>query len=165
MTRPLLALFAALCVGLAPFAVRAQTAPGDHAVPGAWRLATVVVETSAGARVGYTVELAVSAAERRTGLMGRRTLAPDAGMLFDFGYTQPLAMWMRNTYIPLDMLFADAAGVIVDVITATTPLSEALLIPRAPARYVLELCAGQATAQGIARGDRLRLPAALRTSP
>ncbi|NND49045.1 MAG: DUF192 domain-containing protein, partial [Rhizobiales bacterium] len=60
----------------------------------------------------FQVEIAVSQAERAKGLMFRRSLAPDRGMLFDFGEEQSVSMWMRNTYISLDMLFAGADGVI-----------------------------------------------------
>lgn len=155
MRRAVLLLCAALCVGLALPALRADDAPG------AMRVAALVIETQAGRQIEYTVELALSDAERRRGLMGRRRLAADAGMLFDFGAAQPIAMWMRDTHVALDMVFADEAGVIVDLIAHTTPLSDTLLMPRAPARYVLELRAGQSAAQGIATGDRLRL----RTSP
>lgn len=123
------------------------------------------VERADGSGVSYTVEIARSADERQRGLMGRRTLEPGAGMLFDFGAEQSLAMWMRNTYVPLDMLFADAAGTIVDVIERTEPLSDKLLVPRAPTRYVLELLAGQVAQHGLARGQRLRLPPALRNDP
>ncbi len=151
-----LVLLLALCGGLVQAADGAQ-----RALPSA----ELVVEKADGTSVGYTVELALDDAARRRGLMERRALAPDAGMLFDFGAERPLAMWMRNTYIALDMLFADADGAIVDLIERTTPLSDALLMPRAPARYVLELPAGQAAAHGFAVGDRLRLPADVRTSP
>lgn len=159
MRRATLFLFAALCVACALPAAGADA--GEGVAPGAMRVATLVVDTRSGRQIEYTVELALSEAERRQGLMGRHRLAPDAGMLFDFGAAQPIAMWMRNTYLALDMVFADEAGVIVDIIAHTTPLSEALLMPRAAARYVLELGAGQTAARGIAAGDRLRL----RTSP
>lgn len=127
--------------------------------------APLAVVRADGVEVAYTVELARSAAERRQGLMGRRRLAADAGMLFDFGQEQAIAMWMRNTYVALDMLFADTDGRIVDIIVHTVPFSETLQVPRAPARYVVELVAGQVATRGIAIGDRLRLPDALRTSP
>lgn len=126
--------------------------------------APLTVVRADGVEVRYTVEIARSADERRQGLMGRRRLAADAGMLFDFGQEQTIAMWMRNTYIALDMLFADADGRIVDIIVRTVPFSETLQVPRAAARYVVELVAGQVATRGIAIGDRLRLPDALRTS-
>ncbi len=151
---PVRVLLTVLCAWLA--------LPLAHADDGGERrTADLVVETAAGGQIKYRVEIASSEAQRRQGLMGRRSLAPEAGMLFDFGVTQPIAMWMRNTHVALDMVFADEAGVIVDVIARTTPLSEALLMPRVPARYVLELLAGQTATRGIAVGDRLRV----RTSP
>lgn len=148
----------ALCLLLLAFGAPAAQAAEMPRAP-------LAVVRADGVELVYTVELARSADERRQGLMGRRRLAADAGMLFDFGQEQPIAMWMRNTYVALDMLFASADGRIVDVIVRTVPLSEALLVPRAPARYVVELAAGQVATRGIAIGDRLRLPAALRTSP
>jgi len=128
-------------------------------------IATIRFERQDGVAVAYAVEIARSDAERRQGLMGRRSLSPGGGMLFDFGQEQEVAMWMRNTYVSLDMVFVDADGVVVDILRDTTPLSDALLAPRAPARYVVELLAGQAVARGLAVGDRLRLPGGLRTSP
>lgn len=154
MKRMVRALFAALCLCLALPGARADEAVAPRVVP-------LVVVTASGRQVEYRVELAIGEAERRQGLMGRRSLDPQAGMLFDFGTVQPIAMWMRNTYVALDMVFADDAGIVVDVIARTTPLSETLLMPRVPARYVLELLAGQTAARGIAIGDRL----SIRTSP
>ena len=127
--------------------------------------ATLRFERLDGVFVVFSLEIARSDAERRQGLMHRRSLSPTGGMLFDFGADQDIAMWMRNTYVALDMVFVSADGVIVDILTNTVPLSETLLAPRAPARYVVELLGGQAAARGLAAGDRLRLPAALRSSP
>jgi len=126
---------------------------------------TARFERRDGVFVVFNLELARSDAERRQGLMHRRSLSPTAGMLFDFGADQDIAMWMRNTHVSLDMVFVSASGVIVDILPDAVPLSDTLLAPRAPARYVVELLAGQAAARGLAVGDRLRLPAALRTSP
>lgn len=123
------------------------------------------IERRDGRVVTYHVEVARTDAERQRGLMERLQLPASAGMLFDFGVEQPVAMWMRNTPIALDMLFADAQGEIVDVIANTVPLSETLLMPKSPARYVVELAAGQAAARALAPGDRLQLPASLRSSP
>lgn len=118
-----------------------------------------------GVYVAYSLELAASEAERARGLMHRRTLAATGGMLFDFGREQQVAMWMRNTFIPLDMLFIDGQGRVFDVLRDTVPLSETLLVPRGPARYVVELAAGQAALRGLAPGARLCLPGTLRASP
>lgn len=137
-----------------------RSAHEDLARPVALDTATLVVATARGECFEYTVELASDEAARRRGLMGRPALAPGAGMLFDFGAEQPIAMWMHNTAMPLDMLFANAAGVILEIISDTVPYSETLLMPRAASRYVLELLAGQAAAHDIAPGDRLYLKAA-----
>lgn len=160
MTRARRLLFAVWLIGAASSA----WADAGAVSPLAFDTARLAVEGN-GRRVAYTVELARTDAERQQGLMGRRTLAADAGMLFDFGVAQPVAMWMRNTFVPLDMLFADDAGGVVEVIENTTPLSEALLMPRVPVRYVLELRAGQVARHGFAVGDRLRLPGAVRAAP
>lgn len=89
--------------------------------------------------------------------MFRQSLEPDGGMLFDFGRERPVSMWMRNTFIPLDMLFATEDGRVVSIARDTVPLSEATISPGRPVRYVLEIAAGRADALGLSRGDRLRL--------
>ncbi len=134
-------------------------------VVGAAEWAAIRFERRDGVFVAFSVEIARSDAERRLGLMHRHSLSQTGGMLFDFGVNQDIAMWMRNTYVALDMVFVSADGVIVDILQDTVPLSETLLAPRAPARYVVELLAGQAAARGLGAGDRLWLPAALRSSP
>jgi uncharacterized membrane protein (UPF0127 family) len=104
----------------------------------------------------FNVELAAEAEERRVGLMHRREMAPDAGMLFDFGQAQPVSMWMRNTYIPLDMLFIDEGGFIVNIGHDTVPHSEAIVASDGPVRYVLEVVAGTSRLLGIKPGDVVR---------
>lgn len=135
------------------------------AAAGAAEWTTARFERRDGVFIAFSLEVARSDAERRQGLMHRRSLSPTAGMLFDFGADQDIAMWMRNTYVPLDMVFVSADGVIVDILPDAVPLSETLLAPRAPARYVVELLAGQAALRGLAVGDSLRLPAGFRSSP
>jgi len=135
------------------------------ATAAAFDRAPLRIERRDGVFVAYTVELARSDAERQLGLMGRRVLPATAGMLFDFGATQPVAMWMRNTPLALDMLFVDGDGLVIDIIENAVPMTDTLLTPRAPARWVVELAAGQAAARDLAAGDRVHLPAALTTSP
>lgn len=105
--------------------------------------------------VAVNIELAVTPAERAKGLMYRTELAPDAGMLFDFGVEQPIYMWMKNTYIPLDMLFIRSDGRIASIATDTVPLSTETISSGPPVRAVLELPAGTVRAKGIAVGDRV----------
>ena len=102
------------------------------------------------------VEVARTPEERSVGLMHRAELAPDRGMLFDFGATRPATMWMRNTLISLDMFFAESDGRIVTIAERTTPLSEKRIRSGQPVRFVLEMAGGSAQRLGIAPGDRLR---------
>ena len=104
----------------------------------------------------FQAELADEPLERQIGLMHRKEMAPDQGMLFDFERSQPVAMWMRNTYIPLDMLFIDEGGEIVNIAHDTVPHSEAVLQSAGPVRFVLEVPAGTSRLLGIGRGDVVR---------
>ncbi|MFT4583812.1 MAG: uncharacterized membrane protein (UPF0127 family) [Gammaproteobacteria bacterium] len=106
----------------------------------------------------FVVEIARDNETRRTGLMWRTELAADKGMLFDFKETRGIRMWMKNTLLPLDMLFIDYTGVIVHVEHDTTPGSLDLLGADMPARYVLEINGGQAQKSGIEIGDRIVQP-------
>jgi len=108
-----------------------------------------------GGPVTFDVEMATTPAERAKGLMYRTELAPTAGMLFDFGVDQPVYMWMKNTYIPLDMVFIRADGRIARIAASTTPLSTATIESGGPVRAVLELAGGTAKARGIVAGDRV----------
>ncbi len=103
----------------------------------------------------FTVELAASEEQRMQGLQGRRRLAADAGMLFDFQGTGPVVMWMKDTYVPLDMLFIDPGGRIVNIAEHTVPLSLTAIRSAGPVRAVLELNAGTAARLGIRPGDRV----------
>ncbi len=107
-----------------------------------------------GVRLEFAVEYAVTEQARIRGLMHRRALPARHGMLFDFGRARPVRMWMKETWIPLDMLFIDAQGEVVDIQTGL-PHSTAILEGTAPARYVLEINGGEARRVGIAPGDRM----------
>jgi len=115
----------------------------------------LTIETKGGP-VAFDVEIATTAAERAKGLMYRTQMAPNAGMLFDFEVDQQVYMWMKNTYIPLDMLFIRADGRIASIAADTTPLSTQTIESGAVVRGVLELPAGTAKAKGIAVGDMVR---------
>ena len=117
----------------------------------------IVIETQHGARA-FTLEIAADDASRETGLMHRTKLAPDAGMLFDFGKPVMTAFWMKDTPLPLDMLFVRADGTISTVAARAVPLSTAEIVSAEPIRAVIEIGGGQARAQGIAPGDRVRAP-------
>ena len=109
-------------------------------------------------RFDFQVEMAVSPAQRSQGLMFRESLEENRGMLFDFGRPQRASMWMRNTYVPLDMLFIDAEGRITQIAANTQPLSDAVVASREPVRAVLELRGGVSAKLGIKPGDRVIHP-------
>ena len=90
--------------------------------------------------------------------MYRRELPEGRGMLFDFSPEQPVSMWMKNTYIPLDMIFIRADGRILRIAENTTPESEAIIPAGRPVRGVLEVIGGTAKKFGIAPGDRVAHP-------
>lgn len=118
---------------------------------------TLEIATRTGVRV-FTVEIARTDEERRTGLMHRRHLPEGRGMLFDFSSPQEISMWMKNTYISLDMIFIDADGRILRIAEDTEPESTRIISSRGPARAVLEVIAGTARKYGIAPGDRVGHP-------
>lgn len=115
----------------------------------------LVVETGSG-DVSFSVELALEPRDRATGLMNRLSMPLDHGMLFRFDQTREVAMWMKNTPLPLDMLFIDVDGKIAGIAANTVPFSEAIISSPGPVRYVLELNAGSAARLGIAPGARVR---------
>ena len=104
----------------------------------------------------FRVEIADTYASRERGLMFRRSLAPDAGMLFDFKTEQPVAFWMKNTLIPLDMLFIDPHGRVVNVAAMARPMSEANIPSDGPVLGVLEIRGGRAAEIGVQPGDQVR---------
>lgn len=118
----------------------------------------VVVIRGDGVAVLFQVEIADTVMERAQGLMHRVTLDARTGMLFDFGRESGIRMWMKNTLIALDMLFLGENGDIRHIAADTVPLSEALIVAPEPARYVLEINAGEAARFGLGVGDRLLLP-------
>jgi uncharacterized membrane protein (UPF0127 family) len=106
----------------------------------------------------FSVEVMRTAAERERGLMFRRFLPQDRGMLFDFKVVRPVMMWMKNTYISLDMIFIGKTGRVVSIETDTEPLSEHIITSGAPVLAVLEVDAGTAARIGLKIGDNVRFP-------
>ena len=106
----------------------------------------------------FTVEVAETPAQMEQGLMFRRTMAADAGMLFNYKTPTVATMWMRNTFIPLDMLFVDAQGRIVNIRERAVPESLDVIAAAAPVRAVIELNGGSAARLGIAPGDQVQHP-------
>lgn len=136
----------------------AALGPAAAREPQAFAHSKVEILTGAGVRHAFAVELATSDEQLAQGLMYRRSLPADAGMLFDFGYPREVGMWMKNTLIPLDMLFLAADGRVVSVAERAVPGSLEVISPPEPVRGVLELNGGTASRLGIHRGDRVLHP-------
>ena len=115
-----------------------------------------LIISGAGAPHRFTVELADDDTERGTGLMHRGKMEADHGMLFDFMKPRRVSFWMRNTFIPLDMLFLKSDGEIVSIIENVQPHSEDPVGPDRPVRAVLELNAGIVDKLGIKVGDKVQ---------
>jgi uncharacterized membrane protein (UPF0127 family) len=133
------------------------------AAPTAWaQLATfgkseLIVDTAAG-KQHFTIEEAKTGQQMMQGLMYRRSMAADAGMLFEYDHPQPVSFWMKNTLIPLDMLFIGADGTVLDIHERAVPLSLDAISTDKPILGVLELNGGTVSRLGIKRGDRVEHP-------
>jgi hypothetical protein len=103
----------------------------------------------------FSVELATNDAERERGLMYRKSLPEGHGMLFDFGYPQPTAFWMHNTYIPLDIIFIAPDGHIIRIAENAKPMNDSLIPSGGLVRGVLEVIGGTARKLGIKAGDKV----------
>lgn len=147
MSAPLrvLALIALAWAALWPMAASAQT------------FEPLTIRTKGGPQ-RFQVEVARNDADRAQGLMFRRSLAPDHGMLFDFARAEPVSMWMKNTYVSLDMLFIRPDGTIARVAENTEPLSTDIVVSGEPVLSVLEVPAGTAKRLGIKAGDTVEHP-------
>jgi len=147
--RALLLLAAANPASLFAFPVRAQL---QH-----FATSELTIVSATGPH-HFTVEVAETPEQMEQGLMFRRAMAPDAGMLFDYKAPTVAMMWMRNTLIPLDMLFVDARGRIVNIYQRAVPQSLDVIAAAAPVRAVIELNGGTAARLGIAPGDQVQHP-------
>jgi uncharacterized membrane protein (UPF0127 family) len=104
----------------------------------------------------FMVEVADTVATREQGLMFRKSLAADRGMLFDFKTAQPVTFWMKNTYIPLDMVFISPEGRVISIARDAVPMSETLIPSGGDVLAVLEIRGGRAAELGMQPGDRVR---------
>lgn len=114
-----------------------------------------IVAPNGKARAVITVEIADTPATRERGLMNRRELAADAGLLFVFPVAIQASFWMKNTPMPLDMIFADSAGRIIGIVENAEPFSQRPREVQGLSQYVLEVNGGVAARLGIRAGDRL----------
>jgi uncharacterized protein len=115
----------------------------------------LLVET-ASSQYRFEVEVADDPGERAQGLMYRRSLADNAGMLFIYPRPQPVEFWMKNTPLPLDIVFVRQDGTIARIAENTVPMSEDLIPSGEPVRAVLEVKGGTMRQLGVAAGDRVR---------
>ena len=106
----------------------------------------------------FKVEVAADDASRERGLMNRRFMPADHGMLFEFPQNAPVSFWMKNTYIPLDMIFLSPAGVVTHIAAEAEPLSERVIPSGPPCLAVLEVNGGVAASIGLKVGDSVRHP-------
>ena len=123
----------------------------------AQKLEPLDLVTSKG-KVHFSVEVMRNDAERAKGLMFRRFLPDDRGMLFDFSAEAPVMMWMKNTILPLDMIFISKSGEIVTIAENTEPQSERTIPSGGPVLSVLEVNAGTAARLGLKPGDKVLHP-------
>lgn len=114
-----------------------------------------VVAPDHSVRAQIKVEIADKPSAREHGLMFRDHLDDDAGMLFVFPTPQPVSFWMKNTHLPLDMIFANPAGEIRWMVSNTQPMSEKLIGPFDDTMFVIEVNSGFAQRHGITTGDHL----------
>jgi uncharacterized membrane protein (UPF0127 family) len=150
MRRCLLVLLAALSVLILP-------CTGVAGRLAAAELQPLEIASKNGVHV-FAVEMASTPEEQAKGLMFRRQLPEGQGMLFDFHKEQPTSFWMKNTYIPLDMIFIRGDGRILRIAENTTPQSDRIISSGGPARGVLEVIAGTARKLGLAPGDHVAHP-------
>jgi uncharacterized membrane protein (UPF0127 family) len=141
---------ATLLMMLAAIAVPASGKPS-----GSLPHTMVVIETARGP-VRFQVEVAGDEASQERGLMYRRSLAPDAGMLFDFHQPSMATFWMKNTRVPLDMIFIRSDATISTIHSNARPYSLTPIPSAEPIRAVLEIKGGRADALGMRPGDRVR---------
>ncbi len=143
--RTAFAIIAALAAGLCLSGARA----------GEGKIEPLEIVTASGSHA-FEVEIASTPQQLTTGLMRRRAMPADRGMLFDFHAERPVMMWMKNTFIPLDMIFVSKQGIVVTVKRDAQPESEDIISSVLPAYAVLEVNAGVAQRIGLLPGDIVR---------
>ena len=119
-------------------------------------LQPLTITLNSGDRIHYRIELADDDNSRRRGLMYRRELPAEQGMLLDFGHDRGASIWMKNTYIPLDLIFINGEGSVVKLVSNAEPLVTRPVYREPTARAVLEVNGGQIAEHGIAVGDTVQ---------
>ena len=145
---PILGLGCAACRKKAKAPDKTVQGPSNHFV-------TVRLITTQGKKVPVRAELAVREQDRETGLMYRGQLDPGTGMLFVFPTEEPLVFWMKNTLIPLDMIFVRSDKTVAGVVRNAAPMTTTARRVDEPTQYVLEVPGGFCAKHGIGRGAKL----------
>jgi len=161
MLRKILLAVAAIAVIVAALGLYLAVPQSTSASSQAMRLPVdpvPLVAVTASGEHDFTIEIADDSSERSAGLMFRENMADDHGMLFVFEQTRVVGFWMKNTPMPLDLVFIGADGIVRDILPGE-PFSEASIGPAEPVRFVLELKQGIAGRAAIKYGDTIRHPA------
>lgn len=154
----LLTLFClAVCAAVTPACAQMPRTDFQPAQLRDFRRDTLIIQRSGG-RDQFSIWVAETTAQHEQGLMWIQQLPPDYGMLFLLSDTRPMSMWMKNTYVPLDMVFFDDKGRILHIHEHAVPLSEAIIDSGGEVAGVLEILGGEAHRRGIQIGDRLLYP-------
>jgi len=147
------AIVALFLVGsAAPSSVAAQTSQQSMA----FNSEPLSIVSAKGEAHKFSVELALTPPQLEFGLMYRDKMPADHGMLFDFGTSRPVMMWMKNTQLSLDMLFLDKTGVVTHIQENAVPYSEAIISSNGPVAYVIELNGGIVKKLGLSVGDKVK---------
>ena len=151
-------LAAALCLACSPQGAAGtspatEAATATHPVSGLQVIPLAVI--SGETRHQFTVEVADTIEKQQRGLMFRTELGPDEGMVFPYPIAQQLGFWMKNTPLPLDIIFIDQDRRVLNIAAMTTPYSTDSVYSDGPAVAVLEIPGGRAAELGIAKGDRV----------
>lgn len=145
----------AMALGGALAACQPTTSPAELG-PSAAGLDQVPLTVTSGNRTHrFVVEVARTEEQQAMGLMNRASLAPDRGMIFPFAQPRPASFWMKNTLIPLDIIFVRSDGTIANVAANTVPLSLEPVLSEGTVGSVLELAGGRAEELGIKAGDKV----------
>ena len=156
---PLLALLALSTCRASPPSPAATDSPSPAAAGAPAAAPPIIRDSPSGPSASVRVEVASTDAARERGLMLREKLGADDGMLFVFPESSDHVFWMKNTFIPLDMIFIEKdgeGGAVVGVVANAEPMTTTPRGVGAPSRFVLEVNGGWSAAHGLARGDRVR---------
>lgn len=146
-------LAAGACSPTTGGAAPSQAAPSVHPVSGLEVIPLTVI--SGKTRHAFKVELAISPRDQQKGMMFRTEMGANEGMLFPMNPPRRASFWMRNTYIPLDLIFVGMDGRIVNIAVNAIPYDESKLLSHGPVKAVLELNGGRAAELGIKPGDQV----------